>query len=343
MSRHLVLYLGVGSLLTLCFIGNAYGEKPIRNHADWVDTDGRPISCHEGGITRVGDTFYWYGTNYEGNPKFIFGPAAAGLQKDFNVYSSKNLVDWKCEGVCLEFPKKGPNPFGRTTSHRPNVLYNEKTQKYVMWFFICLDYPGVLLHVAVADKPVGPFTIIGPRLSGEESHGWAQDLGLFKDDDGKAYLVYDDGHRNMRVDLLSDDYTESSYQTAIALKADEKHIYEGAAMIKYKSKYIVAGSGVVGADNSETTYAVADLPLGPYKEMGLMSEQKTWNSQISNFVYIKESNKVFAICDQWFVGPNGVDRNMPADSSRQLWLPVDFNPETGAAKLLHVDQWDPWK
>ena len=73
-----------------------------------------------------------------------------------------------------------------------------------------------------------------------------------------------------------------------------------------------------------------------------MSEQKTWNSQISNFVYIKESDKAFAICDQWFVGSNGVDRNMPADKSRQLWLPVDFNPETGAAKLLHVEEWNPW-
>ncbi|MBN2294155.1 MAG: family 43 glycosylhydrolase, partial [Pirellulales bacterium] len=323
--------------------------KPICNHTDWVDTRGRPISCHEGGITRVGDTFYWYGTCYEGNPRFLFGPPAAGLQRDFNVYSSKNLVDWKYEGVCLEFPKKGPNPFGRTTSHRPNVLYNAKTKKYVMWFFICLDYPGVLLHVAVADNPMGPFKILGPRYSGEKSHGWAQDLGLFKDDDGRGYLVYDDGHRNIRVDLLSDDYTESSYNTVIALKSHGKPpvhetgiAYEGAAMIKYKGKYIVAGSGVVGANNSETCYAVADSPLGSYKEMGRMSEQKTWNSQISNFVYIKESDKVFAICDQWFVGPHGVDRNMPADRSRQLWLPIDFNPETGVAKMLHVEKWDPF-
>ena len=342
MWRQFALPVCVGGLLVLCFAGEVCADKPIRNHTDWVDTRGLPISCHEGGITRVGDTFYWYGTNYEGNPRFLFGPPAAGLQRDFNVYSSKNLVDWKYEGVCLEFPKKGPNPFARTTSHRPNVLYNEKTQTYVMWFFICFDYPGVLLHVAVADEPVGPFKIIGPRLSGEETHGWAQDLGLFKDDGGNGYLVYDDGHRNIRVDLLSDDYTESSYKTVIALKADATHKYEGAAMVKYKNKYIVAGSGVVGAANSEASYAVANSPLGPYKEMGLMSEKKTWNSQISNFVYIKESNKVFAICDQWFVGPNGVDRNMPADRSRQLWLPVDFNPKTGMAKMLHVEQWDPW-
>jgi hypothetical protein len=80
--------------------------EPIRNHATWTDTAGNPISCHDGGITRVGDTFYWYGTSYKGNPTGIWGRKGAPLQQGFNCYSSKNLVDWKHEGVCFAFPRR---------------------------------------------------------------------------------------------------------------------------------------------------------------------------------------------------------------------------------------------
>ena len=75
--------------------------------------------------------------------------------------------------------------------------------------------------------------------------------------------------------------------------------------------------------------------------MGLMSEKRTWSSQISNFVYIAESDKVFAMCDQWFRGPQG--QRVPIDESCQLWLPVTFDAKTEVAKMLHVAQWDPWK
>jgi len=318
-------------------------EKLIRNHSAWNDTAGNPVSCHDGGITRVGDTFYWYGTSYKGNPTGIWGRKGAHLQQGFNCYSSKNLVDWKYEGVCLQFPKQGWLAQG--TSHRPNVLACDKTGKYVLWFF-CIgttepEYPAAMLAVAVADKPAGPFTFLGQRNTAEE-HGWGQDLGLFKDQDGKGYLVFDDGHRNIRVDLLANDFLNTSGKTTIALKSDGRaKRYEGAALIRHKGKYIAAGSGVEGWNPTDTSYAVADAPLGPYREMGRMSEQRTWNSQISNFVYIAESDKVFAMCDQWFRGPKG--ERVPIDESCQLWLPVSFNPATGAAQMLHVDQWDPWK
>ena len=253
------------------------------------------------------------------------------------------MVDWKYAGVCLAFPKTGWLAGG--TSHRANVLYNEATRKYVMWFF-CIgnaqpEYPDAMLAVARSDTPTGPFEHLGRRKTAEE-HGWGQDLGLFRDDDGRGYLVYDDGHRNIRVDLLAEDYLSTSGKTTIALKADAGRRYEGSAMIKYRGKYIVAGSGVRGWNPTDTSYAVADAPLGPYKEMGLMSENLTWNSQISNFLYIKESDKAMAMCDQWFTGPKGSDSKMSRDRTRQLWLPVAFDPRTSIARMVHTAQWDPF-
>jgi hypothetical protein len=47
------------------------------------------------------------------------------------------------------------------------------------------------------------------------------------------------------------------------------------------------------------------------------------------------------MCDQWFRGPKG--QRVPIDQSCQLWLPVSFDPKTEMAKMLHVEEWDPWK
>jgi hypothetical protein len=334
--------------LLLCALGLSVlawpalgGEKLIRNDTPWLDTAGHPISCHDGGITRIGNTYYWYGTSYQGNPQGLWGRKGAHLQRGFNCYSSPNLVDWKYEGACFEFPK---DPWlSQGTSHRPNVLYNDRTGRCVLWFF-CIgtvdpEYPAAMLAVATADKPTGPFTFLGQRNTAEKN-GLGQDLGLFKDADGKGYLVYDDGHRNIRVDLLSDDFLSTSGRTCIALPSDgQTKFYEGAALIRYRGKYIAAGSGVEGWNPTDTSYAVADAPLGPYREMGRMSEQRTWNGQISNFVYIPESDTVLAMCDQWFRGPGGA--RVEIDQSLQLWMPVRFDPATGVAKMQFIKEWKP--
>jgi hypothetical protein len=55
------------------------GEKSIRHYSAWTNTTGTPISCHDGGITRVGDTIYWYGTSDKGNPTGIWGRKVAHL------------------------------------------------------------------------------------------------------------------------------------------------------------------------------------------------------------------------------------------------------------------------
>ena len=97
------------------------------------------------------------------------------------------------------------------------------------------------------------------------------------------------------------------------------------------------GSGVRGWNASETHYAVADSPLGPYGAKKQMSEQNTWNSQIRDFVYVAESDLVFAMCDAWWI-PDKQDLN----ASRYLWLPIDFDPETNTAKMLYQENWTPF-
>jgi hypothetical protein len=308
----------------------------IRNHAEWRDTEGNLIDCHEGGILRVGEKYYWYGRSYHGNDKGIYGTGGAGFRCGLNCYSSANLVDWTFEGNILSYPDSGWITEG--TWHRPRVLYNEKSRKYVLWFF-CLGTPGgrpwVKDVVAVADRPIGPFTILGERAAGIDPSG---DLALLLDADGRAYMANGDWKRNGLVVRLTDDYQDIAGDPVIALPAHREG-YEGLSLTRFKGKYILAGSGVAGLDPTDTTYAVADAPMGPYTVKGLLSEQKTWRSQISSFCHIPETDTLFALCEQWLTGPDG--RPAPAERSTQLWLPVTFDPQTGIARMRYVEQWDP--
>lgn len=319
-------------------------QAVIVNHKTWTDTDGNPILAHDGGITRFGDTFYWYGTSYAGNPQGRFGMMAPKLWNGVLVYSSTNLVDWTYRGLAVKRPDKGFGNLG--TSGRPHVVYNEKTKKHVMWYWLHLHFPAAIMMVATADKPEGPFTVVGLRQVGTDN-GFASDHNVFKDDDGKAYLVYCDheteatrfaphanGRYAIRIDSLTDDYLTTNQEGAYAIEKG----CEAPAMIKHGGTYIVAASGVNGWEGTETQYVMASSPLGPYGQPKPMSEQKTWSSQITSLFYVEESNTVVAMCDQWWI-PDKADLN----KSRYFWIPVDVDAANGTARMINLPEWNPWK
>ncbi|MHC4913237.1 MAG: family 43 glycosylhydrolase [Planctomycetota bacterium] len=323
----------------------AKDSKPIVNGTDWFDVDGRPILAHDGHITRVKDTFYWYGSSYAGNPKGKFGTAAGyAVWNGIQVYSSKDLVNWAYKGEALARPKKGWGAVGSVG--RAHVIYNEKTTKYVMWYWYHTHYPTVFVMVATSNTPAGPFKVEGAREVGSQT-GFGSDLNVFKDADGKAYLVYTDHHTYnesrrfdkgkalyaILVDSLTDEYLDSNKEGVVAIPSGG----EAPAIGKYKGKYIIAGSGVHGWNPTETRYVVADSPLGPYSKSAVMTEQKTWGGQITSFLYIKESDTLMAMCDQWWT-PDKTDLN----KSRYLWLPVYLNPKTGAVKMIYHEKWNPF-
>ena len=61
------------------------------NHATvWPDNNGAHISAHGGCMLKVGDTYYWYGEH-----------RARDRRTGVHVYSSKDLYNWKDEGLAF--------------------------------------------------------------------------------------------------------------------------------------------------------------------------------------------------------------------------------------------------
>ncbi|MFP5439582.1 MAG: glycoside hydrolase family 43 protein [Bacteroidia bacterium] len=152
-TRKLVLTL----LLLQGFISFSQQQKlnSFKPGELWKDTDGTHINAHGGGLLYKDGMYYWFGEH-----KGTTNDARVGVM----CYSSKDLYNWKNEGVAFSVSK---DPNSEVTSgsiiERPKVIYNARTKKYVMWFHLELKgqgYKAARTAVVTSDKPAGPYVFI---------------------------------------------------------------------------------------------------------------------------------------------------------------------------------------
>jgi len=125
----------------------------------WKDDTGTHINAHGGGILFRQGVYYWYGEHKVG------GDLGNTAQVGVSCYSSKDLYNWKNEGIALKVNESDPeNDIAKgCILERPKVIYNALTNKYVMWFHLELKgkgYDAARGGVAVSDRPTGPFTYV---------------------------------------------------------------------------------------------------------------------------------------------------------------------------------------
>ena len=124
----------------------------------WNDNNNKNINAHGGGILFQKGVYYWYGEHK------IAGKIGNTAQVGVSCYSSKDLYNWKDEGIALKVDEDPASDIAKgCILERPKVIYNAKTKKYVMWFHLELKdkgYDAARSGVAVADNPSGPFTFL---------------------------------------------------------------------------------------------------------------------------------------------------------------------------------------
>lgn len=125
----------------------------------WLDNNGVHINAHGGGILYHNKTYYWFGEHK------IEGRRGNAAWVGVHVYSSKDLYNWKDEGIALSVVQDDTTHDIREgcVLERPKVICNEKTGTFVMWFH--LEFKGTRYRtarsgVAVADNVTGPYTYI---------------------------------------------------------------------------------------------------------------------------------------------------------------------------------------
>jgi len=225
-----------------------------------------------------------------------------------------------------------PDSIGKTwVLERPKVYYNAGTKKYVMYMHLDgpkggkSGYAYARVGVAISDKATGPFRYIHSfRPLGFES----RDIGQFIDDDGTAYLIFEDRPNGFHIARLSADYLDVEKDMCL-LKAP----IEGGAIVHYKGLYYVLGSALTGWAPNPNKYATAENLEGPWSEFRDVAppESRTYGSQSTMLLKVagKKDTTVIFMGDVW--------KPSTQWDSRYLWMPV----EIGDGKLW-LPEPKPW-
>ncbi len=143
--------------IIISFIGSfVFGQSNyFAPGKQWKDTDGVHINAHGGGILFDNGTYFWYG-EYK-----TAGSGGNTSLQGISCYSSKDLYNWKNEGIVLRVAEDLNSEITKgCILERPKVIFNKKTKKYVMWFHLELKgqgYDAARAGVAISDNPKGPF------------------------------------------------------------------------------------------------------------------------------------------------------------------------------------------
>jgi hypothetical protein len=295
-------------VLKICAVATALACLPVsaaelfKPGEVWPDNRGQHVQAHGGGLLKLGDTFYWFGEDRsQTNPR---GRCYV------SCYASTNLAQWTFRNQVVKLAD--PENLGRGwILERPKVFYNAVTKKFVMYAHIDNgSYKFASVAVLTADTVDGDYQYLKSfRPLGQES----RDLGQFVDDDGTAYLIFEDRPNGFHIAKLSADYLNVEKEIRLI-----REPLEGGALVHYHGLYYVIGSHLTGWNPNPNVYATAKSLGGPWSEFKDIAppEKNTYGSQSTMLLKVTgtKTTSVIFMGDIW---------KPPAQwDSRYLWMPL---------------------
>lgn len=223
-------------------------------------------------ITGIGDPFV---LTHDG-VYYMYCTSETSLKKGFNVWTSKDLVNWEIQGLVLS--NDTPGVLGKNRFWAPEVI--EYKGKFYMTYSAG-DPDNVLkLCLAVSENPLGPFkSYQSPWYDHQLNH---IDATILIDDD-KAYtyfvrdcstnIINDRSTSQIFVAQLSSDLKTFVTEPKLVITPDQPYEdingtrlwNEGPFVLKHDGKYYMTYSAN-GYNTNEycVAYATADSPFGPW-------------------------------------------------------------------------------
>jgi hypothetical protein len=331
-------------LVPVIFCLGLWSDSEFRPGEVWLDSGGKPIQAHGGGIMIDHGTYYWYGED-----------RTPGNRTGVSCYSSTDLLNWKHEGVVFAHDSLPVDIRDSSFFERPKVVYNRETHRYIMWMHLeQRGYHFARAGIATGDRPEGPFTwVTHMRPISADIHfkendpdqqkefgGTYRDMNLFLDDDGRAYVFYaSENNATMYVVRLNREFTGPETpvvegKTWVRILAGRMR--EAPAPFKHGGRYYLITSGCTGWTPNEAEYAVAENIFGPWETKGNPctgpDAERTFGSQSTCVFPVAGKPGCFIfMSDRW--SPRRLD------DSRYVWLPLILKPD-GTFSLEFLESWD---
>ncbi|MBR5062010.1 MAG: family 43 glycosylhydrolase [Prevotella sp.] len=343
----------------------------IRPGELWLDTDGKHINAHGGGILLHEGTYYWFGEHK--------AERTSNAMVGITCYSSTDLTTWKNMGVALPVSQEKGNELERgCIMERPKVIYNPATRKFVMWFHLELrhrGYDAARFGVAVSDRPEGPYQYL---YSGRANAGkWPVEFGKTQIEEAESFNLSDYQEwwtprwtRAVRRGLfIKRDFAEGQMSRDMTLYVDDDgkayHIFsseenltihiaeltpdflhhsgrytrlspaghnEAPAIFKHQDTYWMITSGCTGWDPNEARMFSAPSIWGPWKQ-----HPNPCVGPNSEITFGGQSTFILPLPDGKFIFMADIWRPRHPIDARYIWLPITFDNETPVIKWQ--DEW----
>lgn len=291
----------------------------------WNDDSGKHINAHGGCVQFHDGKYYWFGEDRTGY-----------TSNGISCYTSTDLYNWKRVGLALTASEAKDPETGKCTLERPKVVYNDNTEKWVMYIHWenGNDYGQAKVCVATSDKIEGPYTFVDAfRPNNRDS----RDQTIFKDIDGKAYhFCATNMNSDINVALLTEDYLRPIDNPTVETQILKGRRLEAPAIIRVGDTYFGIFSECSGWDPNPGHYATSMDILGEW-ELGRnftidKGSETTYKSQ-STYIFPVNGKKGAYVYmgDRWNSSDVG-------GKSEYVWLPLSVR--SGAPTVKWYDKWD---
>jgi hypothetical protein len=284
----------------------------------FLDTDGKRVNAHGGGIIKVCDTYYLHG-------EYFLPSTTDNNFNGFSMYSSKDLATWKNEGIIL--PQQASGQLGpNRKGERPHIIQCPSTGEFVLYAHAAdVTYQADKEIVYATSKTVnGQYSFKGSLTDASGNIAAHSDMSALSDG-SSAYVVTESG---WVYTLASDCHSWVSAKSYSQVNGTTGGV-EAPTVFKAGSTWYWLGSDKTGWRANDDFYSTAPAITGPWTYQGYLAPEgkKTWMTQTTWVMPVVGSQGTVYVYwgDHWYGTQDTTAPGKHNDQATYVFQPLVFS------------------